>query len=104
MSGSGPEAAVKRKVVAHLKKLDAYYFFPIAGPYARGGVPDIVACIRGKFVGIECKSARGKPTTLQRLELDSILQAGGVALVINPQSMELGLGILTELAKRERDQ
>ena len=51
-----PEAKVKKKVVDVLKKNNAYYFFPATGGYGRSGVPDIVCCYRGIFIGIECKA------------------------------------------------
>ena len=51
-----PEAKVKKKVTEQLKKLGAYYFYPVTGGYGRSGVPDIVVCHRGNFFAFECKS------------------------------------------------
>ena len=51
-----PEAKVKKKVVAILNDHGAYYFYPVTGGYGRSGVPDIVACHGGRFIGIECKA------------------------------------------------
>lgn len=83
-----PEAKVKKKVVTMLKDAGAYYFYPVTGGYGRSGVPDIVACLDGNFVGIECKAGKNKPTPLQKKNLDEILSAGGVALVINENNMD----------------
>ncbi|CAB4189685.1 Holliday junction resolvase Hjc [uncultured Caudovirales phage] len=83
-----PEAKVKAKVVSILKAAGAYYFFPATHGYGRSGVPDIVACLAGKFIGIECKAGKGKPTALQARELEAIHQAGGVALLINEYNMD----------------
>ena len=83
-----PEAKVKKKVVTMLKDAGAYYFYPVTGGYGRSGVPDIVACLSGHFVGIECKAGNNKPTPLQKKNLDEILSAGGVALVINENNMD----------------
>lgn len=91
---STPEAKVKAKVVKVLKDIGAYYFYPVTGGYGRSGVPDIVACIRGKFVGIECKAGKNKPTGLQLKNLSDITVAGGVALVINDEADFDGLGKL----------
>ena len=77
-----PEGAVKDKVTAILKKHGTYYFFPATGGLGRGGVPDIIACHRGGFIGIECKAGKGKTTALQDAELEKIGRAGGRALVI----------------------
>ena len=82
-----PEAKVKAKVVAQLKALDAYYFYPVTGGYGSSGVPDIVGCYNGVFFGIECKAGNNKPTALQQKNLDRIAANGGIALVINEQNL-----------------
>jgi Holliday junction resolvase len=82
-----PEKKVKDKVVVQLKKLGAYYFYPVTGGYGSSGVPDIVVCHRGRFIGIECKAGRNKPTKLQELNLKQIADAGGIALVINEENV-----------------
>jgi len=78
-----PERNIKNKVVAILKKYGVYYFFPATYGMGRSGVPDIICCVSGRFLAIECKAGRGKPTALQMHEIDSILSAGGSALIIN---------------------
>jgi Holliday junction resolvase len=80
---STPEAKVKAAVVKLLKKYGIYYFFPGTHGYGRSGVPDIVCCVRGKFLAIECKAGNNLPTVLQKLEIAKIIEAGGVAVVIN---------------------
>ena len=82
-----PEAKVKKKVVAQLKQLRAYYFYPVTGGYGGSGVPDIVVCHKGRFIGIECKAGSNKPTKLQALNLRQIADAGGIALVINEENV-----------------
>lgn len=83
-----PEAKVKAKVVAQLKKLGAYYFYPVTGGFGSSGVPDIVGCYKGRFFGIECKANGNKPTELQRLNLAKIELTGGVALVIDETNVD----------------
>jgi Holliday junction resolvase len=70
-------------VVAYLNELGAYYFFPVTGGYGRSGVPDIVACLGGKFVGIECKAGDNQPTALQVKNLKAIRSAGGLSFCVN---------------------
>ncbi len=82
-----PEAKVKKKVVDVLKKGGAYYFFPATGGYGRSGVPDIVACYRGVFIGIECKAGTNKPTALQEAEMKKIREANGFTLVVNEDNI-----------------
>lgn len=83
-----PEAKVKKKVVNVLKENGAYYFFPATGGYGRSGVPDIVACYRGVFIGIECKAGNNKPTALQEAELRKIREANGFTLVVNEENID----------------
>ena len=78
-----PEGRVKRKAVAELKKLGMYIFFPATGGFGRSGVPDIVCCYKGKFIGIECKANGNKPTALQAKHLEDIRKAGGEAIVVD---------------------
>lgn len=78
-----PEKKVKTWVEAVLKAAGAYYFFPATHGYGRSGVPDIVACLGGQFIGIECKAGNNKPTALQERELERIRDAGGFTLVVN---------------------
>lgn len=82
-----PEAKVKKKVVQVLKEMGAYYFYPVTGGYGRSGVPDIILCYRGHFVGIECKSGTNKPTPLQEKNLEDIRTAGGITLVVNEDNV-----------------
>jgi len=82
-----PEKKVKAKVVTQLKMLGAYYFYPVTGGYGASGVPDIIVCYRGRFFGLECKANGNKPTALQRLNIDKINDAGGIALVIDEHNM-----------------
>lgn len=94
---SGPEKRVKDKVVEVLKKHGAYYFYPVTGGFGTSGVPDIVACHRGAFIGIECKAGNNKPTALQEKNLQAIRDAGGHALVINETNIGAVAELLTEL-------
>ena len=82
-----PEAKVKKVVVAQLKQLGAYYFYPVTGGYGQSGVPDIVGCYEGLFFGIECKAGKNKPTPLQDKNLKQIHNAGGMDLVVNEDNM-----------------
>jgi len=83
-----PEAKVKKQVKAILDGLDVYHFSPMQNGMGRAGIPDIIACHGGKFIGIECKAGNNKPTALQERELNRILNAGGEAYVINEENIE----------------
>jgi Holliday junction resolvase len=82
-----PEAKVKAKVYKVLKAKNIYYFSPQTGGYGRSGVPDIICCCRGIFIGIECKAGNNKPTPLQEAEMEKIRAAGGKTFVINENNL-----------------
>ena len=82
-----PESKVKDKVKKILKEYGAYYAMPVASGYGHAGIPDILACYKGQFLGIECKANGGKPTTLQLSNLKQIHDAGGVSMIIDETSI-----------------
>ena len=83
------EKKVKEKVKKILKKLDCYYCMPATGGYGASGVPDILACYRGRFIGIECKSGDNRPTALQEKHLNNISDAKGQSLVIDESNIDM---------------
>ena len=83
-----PEKKVKNKVTQLLKLHYIYYFYPFSHGYGSAGVPDIIACYKGRFIAIECKAGKGKTTALQEKNLGSITVSGGIALVINEDNID----------------
>jgi Holliday junction resolvase len=81
------EGKVKDAVIKILKERGAYYFFPVTGGFGRSGVPDVVACYEGRFIGIECKAGTNKPTALQLAELAKIDKAKGVTMIVNENNV-----------------
>jgi Holliday junction resolvase len=82
-----PEAKVKTKIHALLKAHGAYAVNYIGGISANNGTPDILACLNGRFIAIEAKAGKNKPTDLQTLNLKRIDEAGGLAMVINETNL-----------------
>lgn len=83
-----PEKKVKDKVKAILKSVGAYYFMPATHGFGSSGTPDIVACLHGKFIGIECKANGGKPTGLQEKNLMDICEKGGIAILVDETGVD----------------
>jgi Holliday junction resolvase len=92
-----PESKVKKKVKKILDDLGAYHFSPMTAGFGRSGVPDIIACYKGKFIGIECKSGDNKPTLLQLRNIDDIKRNQGLAIVINEDNIESLLALVKEI-------
>lgn len=92
-----PEGRVKAAVKRVLKALGAWYFMPVQTGRGVGGVPDFVVCVPvtvtpdmvgrtiGLFVGVETKAPgrRANVSDSQRLQIDAIGRAGGLAVVID---------------------
>lgn len=83
-----PEGKVKAAVKKLLDEFRIYHFSPFMTGMGRAGVPDIVACHNGKFIGIECKAGKGKVTALQERELDAIDAAGGFTFVAREDNIK----------------
>jgi len=83
-----PEKKVKTKVVEILKGFGVYYFYASTGGYGASGVPDIICCYKGRFIGIECKAGKGKTTALQEKNIAQIIAQGGLAIVVNEDNIE----------------
>ena len=97
-----PEQRVKREIKKRMKALapDSWDYMPPGGPYGKAGVPDHLFCVPvtitpdmvgrtvGVFVGIEAKTATGKPTANQKIQLEAIREAGGVGVVVRPGNID----------------
>ena len=84
-----PEGKVKDKVKITLTIMGAYYCMPATGGYGSSGIPDILCCYKGRFIGIECKTRGNKPTRLQQSNLDEIERRGGMAFVVNEDNVSM---------------
>ena len=96
---STPEKKVKDKVKRLLAEHGAYHFMPATHGYGSSGVPDIVACIQGRFIGIECKANGGKPTALQLKNLQELSSAGGIAILVDEHGLDDLNALLTGVNK-----
>lgn len=92
-----PEKKVKDKVVKILKEEEVYYFFPATHGFGRSGVPDIVCCVNGHFLAVECKAGTNKPTALQVREIEAIRRSNGVAIVVNEENWDMVRGLMRML-------
>jgi len=92
-----PEAKVKKQVKKILDDIGAYHFSPMSGGFGRSGVPDIIACYKGMFIGIECKAGKNEPTLLQKHNIKEIQRNQGLAIVVNEDNIEALLTLVKEI-------
>jgi len=78
------ERHLLRAVVRVIKKLKAegypIYYFKTHGEPA--GIPDIILCVKGKFVGFELKTYEGRTSKLQEIQGQRIQKAGGYFFIV----------------------
>lgn len=79
-----PEGRVKAEIKKVLQRHGAWYYMPIQNGMGVTGIPDFIACLNGRFLGIECK-APGKENTVtenQKRQLLGITAAQGCSCVV----------------------
>ena len=93
------EKKFENKIKEFLKTLPNCWFFKHwAGMYSQKGIPDIMCCINGRFVGLEVKASNGRPSPLQVRCVKLINEAGGYAVIVYPKDWEQVRNDLIEIA------
>lgn len=77
------ETAIKDGIVRWLRQRGYWVVKTHGEAMQQRGIPDLIACVRGRFVAFEVKDPEsGEPSPLQTYELAAIIRAGGVAWVV----------------------
>lgn len=84
----GEEKAFEDKIKRFLKARGVYFVKFFANRMTKTGVPDILACVRGRWVAIEVKAANGRASPLQLWNREEIRRAGGIAIVLYPHQFD----------------
>lgn len=82
------EAAVLARTIELLKEHGAYVIRASANAI---GTPDIIACLNGRFLGIEVKLDRNgsyRVTKVQAIRMRNIEKAGGIALAVDKYNVD----------------
>ena len=76
------EKSITNTILKYLRGLDnCFCWKEHGGMYGTSGIPDIICCLDGRFIGIEVKRPGGKVSRLQEITLRKIETAGGVGIV-----------------------
>jgi Holliday junction resolvase len=81
---SQAESNLSRKIMKRLR-LEGWFCFKVHGSETMmSGLPDIIVCAEGKFIGLETKMPDKRENTSTRQEYvhDLIRLAGGIASVV----------------------
>ena len=98
---------LERDIVAAIKRYlltlgDAVFFWKEhGGSYGCAGIPDIICCYKGRFIGLECKLPGGRLTELQKRAIEKINHAGGVACRV--ESVEDAKRVIKRVDWERRD-
>ena len=83
------ETPFKEKIEKFLKEKGAWFIKYWAGArFTKEGMPDMFACIYGRFYGLELKGDDGRPKLLQLVTLRDIRKAGGIGLLLYPNDFK----------------
>lgn len=77
------EKDIVNAIMRYLRSVDRCFCWKEhGGMYGTAGIPDIIACVDGRFYGFEVKTETGKLTKLQEATIRKINEAGGSAAVV----------------------
>ena len=89
------EKAFENRVKQFLKEQGCWFVKYWSGlsasgqKFTRDGIPDILCCCNGYFLGIEIKAPKGKPSPLQIHNLKKIDESGGYGILLYPKDFEV---------------
>jgi hypothetical protein len=75
-----PEGHEKQAIKKYLDSIGCWYFSPFMAGYGKVGIPDLVACVNGRFVCCEVKREGKLPTPMQYQVLNEVSASGGIAI------------------------
>ena len=95
------EKHFEKKIKAYLQNEDAWFVKFFANSFTKKGIPDVLACVDGYFIGIEVKAENGHPTELQIYHCDQIRKAGGFAFILYPTGFDKFKEFIENLKKEQ---
>ena len=75
------ESAITKRIIDYIHSIGGTAIKVHGSVYMHSGTPDIIACVRGRFVAIEVKQPGKHPTPAQVAYIEKIQRSGGIAFV-----------------------
>ena len=75
------ETKLQKEVQRYLVSKGCYEFKVHGSAYMKAGIPDIICCYKGLFLGIETKVGKNKQSKLQVIHEKEIISAGGIYIL-----------------------
>jgi len=77
------EKEITAQIMRYLKTVPGCFAWKEhGGPHGTAGIPDIICCYHGRFVGLEVKTPSGKLSKLQEITIQKIRAAKGQAFKV----------------------
>lgn len=98
------EKNFENKIKDYLEDSGCWFVKFFANSFTKSGIPDILACVNSYFVAIEVKAPSGKPSELQKYNVNLINECQGFAVVVSPKQFEALKDIIQCLLRHENQQ
>ena len=103
------EKSFENKVKTFLGEQGCWFVKTWSNGIQRQGIPDLLICCNGYFIGAELKAEHGRPSALQIWNVNEINKSGGFGMILYPDDFEkfkdfiraLNGGISYEVAKEK---
>ena len=82
------ESVFQRRLIKKLEERGAYVVNIWGNGFMKAGIPDLLVCYKGHFLGLELKTDTGKPSELQLAHLKMIHEAGGMSMLLRPSIVD----------------
>lgn len=93
------EKTFENKIKKYIEEEGGWQVKFFANRMTKNGIPDLLCCVGGYFIGIEVKAQNGRPSELQLYHCKKIREAGGFAFIVYPSGFERLKTILNGLKK-----
>lgn len=90
-----PEARIGHAIRKALEARGAFVFKVHGSDMMRAGLPDLIVCHNGQFVGLEVKTPTGRVSAVQVRVMQLIRRSGGTAEVV--RSVDDALAVLRKM-------
>lgn len=97
------EKQFETEVKEFLNQRGCWYLKTWSNGIQRKGIPDLLICCNGLFLGVELKAMNGKPSDLQKREIKRIRKSNGIGIVLYPDCFEQFKAYIDELLNKEID-
>lgn len=91
------EKNFENKIKKYIEEEGGWQVKFFANRMTKNGIPDLLCCLGGYFIGIEVKAQNGRPSELQLYNCRKIREAGGFAFIVYPSGFDRLKTILNQL-------